>query len=384
MGTAVVWEYGSDRYSTFWTDLYAKVQSVGAYAIFTTAGCPAAIELLLDDGTEGGYNANLSLLVGFVKRFFPGGLEPRLIDAGDGYAPVYNPGFSTVLYDSVAAHKGSPTGIYVGNVTTALQVASDADWLAAGGSSSSDFQFSTYKSDWSGDYSIMDNLLTGHIGYASHTEGTHPANLWDLSRVILGKAGNFQIPVAQQGSRVALVCPESLDSGHCIDGKQALIGKKLQNLGIDVRYWYPNAPTAVAEALLPVAGEDNWTTGQLDASTASPTCTFQYALGCGFENAKSATWKATMIPSTSGGLFTGGKSYGDVWGKMCMVDGGHSFITHMADDFYGYHQIARTNGKHTDIWLNLIAGRTLCEAAWSAFEYSHLALGDPLMKPFPS
>jgi hypothetical protein len=229
----------------------------------------------------------------------------------------------------------------------------------------------------------MDNLLTGLIGYATLQEGTHPATLWDLSRVILGKAGNFQIPASAQGSRVALVCPQNLSGNTTVESKTALIGKKLIDLGLDVRYWYPDSPGAVSEALLPVAGEDNWTTGQLDASTASPTCTYRLAIGAGFANNKEATWNSTMIPSTSGGLFCGGQSYGNLWGKQSMVDAGHSSIIHIQSEEYNFHQSARHQQHLTDIWLNLIAGKTLAEAAWCGLEFTFLSIGDPLCRPFP-
>lgn len=383
MGTNVLWEYTADRYATFWTDLYNKVISVDAYAVFVTAGCPVGIELLEQaTGTENvaGYGINLGLLVGFIKRIVSFGGEPQILSDA-GYYPVHSGG--TVLYDSVASHKAAPTGIYVDNISTALQLAADADYTAAGGLTTTDYQFTTYKSSWNGDFSIMDNLLTGLIGYATLQEGTHPANLWDLSRVILGKSGNFQIPASAQGSRVALVCPENLSGNTTVESKTALIGKKLIDLGLDVRYWYPNAPGAVSEALLPVAGEDNWSIAQLNASTAAPTCTYQLGIGVGFENGKEATWATTMIPSTSGGLFCGGKSYGNLWGKANMVAGSHSSIIHIQTEEYGWHQTARQQQHMNDIWLNLIAGKTLAEAAWCGLEYTFLAIGDPLMRPFP-
>lgn len=376
MGTAVVWPYAAGRLAGFWTDLKAKVDSVGAYAVFTTAGCPVGIRLqTLDELSQA--NVNFSLLVGFVKRIMALGYEPYPLDTTDGFVAGRNDSFS--LASTGASHKTK--GAYDQTaIETALQLGTDADYLAAGGTTGTEYQVTTYKSGWNGDYSIMDNLLTGHIGYYTQEEASHSASLWDLSRVILGKAGNLQTPIANQSSRVAIVCPWSLGS-YCYDSMQALIGKKLVDLGLDVKCWYrSDTPSALAESLLPETA--TWTTGQLDANTASPDYTSYYSIGSGFDNGKHATWNTTMIPQSAGGVFCGGASYGYRWGKQYMVDAGHSYVAHIGSGAYGWHQGATVQGKHVDIWLNLIAGRTLAEAAWCGLENSFLSCGDPLARPF--
>lgn len=382
MGTNVLWEFTSERFGSFWTDLYAKVQSVGAYAVLSTAGCPVGIEVPDQDGVEGinGDGLNFALLIGLVKRIYAAGKEPRLyLSPGIGYYPMVGPSYTDYLIDTGASHK--PNQVQDSAAINALLQLGADPLLTAAGSTTQEYYFTTYRSA-SPNFSTVDNLLTGHIGYYTQSEATHPSDLWDRSRILLGKAGNLQIPASQQSARRVLVCPETLNSSaYCHDSKQALIGKKLQTLGLDVKYWYPGTPSAAAEALLPVASEYNWTTGQLDAGTASPTCTFTLAVGCGFENLKDPTWKSTMIPSTSGGVMCCGKSDGDQWGKTGMVDAGHSYIEHAR--IYNWHQGATQQGKVADIWLNLIAGRTLAEAAWCSLEGTFLAVGDPLCRLFP-
>lgn len=376
MGSAVVWPYAAGRYAGFWTDLKAKVDSVDAYAVFTTAGCPVGLELQTVDELDSGY-VNFSLLVGFVKRIIALGYAPYAGDTTDGFVAVRNSGES--LASTGTNHKTE--GLHDQTaIETALQLGTDADYLAAGGTTGTEYQVTTYKSGWNGDYSIMDNLLTGHIGYYTEEEATHSASLWDLSRVILGKAGNLQIPTASQSSRVALVCPWTLGS-FCHDSTQALIGKKLVDLGLDVKCWYrSDTPSALATSILPETA--TWTTAQLTANTASPDYTSYYSIGSGFDNGQHATWNTTMIPQSAGGVFCGGASYGHRWGKQYMVDAGQSYVAHIGAGAYGWHQSTPQQGKEVDIWLNLIAGRTLAEAAWCGLENTFLAVGDPLARPF--
>lgn len=383
MGTAVEWAYSAGRFAGFWTDLYAKVQAVGAYAVFTTPGCPVGMTLQ-DIGETTTGPANFSLLVGFVKRIYALGHAPYALMDGAVAHPSSDGSFA--LYDSVANHKGNPTVGYDRTaIQAALQVGTDADYVAAGGTNSNDFWFTTYRESWSGDYSTVDNLLTGHIGYFTHSAASHPASLFDLSRPILGKSGNLQ---SDPTGRVALVCPWRIggnDYSH--DSKQALIGKKLVDLGLDVKCWYyTGSPSAVATALLPATA--TWTTGELDAGTATPDYTPQYCIGSGFDNWKCGStlsthdWTTTIHPHTDGGIFSGGASYGDDWGQQFHTTAGHTYIAHMSSYADGYHQVGKTQSKHVDVWLALIAGRTMAEAAWCGLEYSFLACGDPLARPF--
>lgn len=394
MGAGVLWEYTADRFAGFWTDLYNKVQSVGAYAIFTTPGCPVGIEVLTDDGegngaeNPNGNGLNFALLVGFVKRIIANGYEPRIYyDSNTYFRPVGIPSWdaSTLLYDYLATHKGSQTKDATA-IAGLVTLGTDATHQAAGASNIDAFKFTLLRganSNWS----TVDNLLTGHIGYYTQTEGTHPAGLDTLSWPIIGKAGNLQKPASQQSGVSVLCCPQTLtSSNYCHESSQALIGKKLADLGLSVSYWYPSAPGAVAEALLPAAGGMAWTSGNLDANTTTPaSVTYQYLVGCGPSNGTEATWGGATKPmraSTSGGLICCGQSDGYKWGKQGMVDSGHSYIQHIREPAYGYHQGALQQGKLVDIWLNLINGRALCEAAWCGLEYSFLAVGDPLARPF--
>lgn len=389
LGTNVLWEFTASRYAGFWTDLYAKVQAIGAYAIFTTPGCPVGIELPDQDGNEGinGDGVNFSLLVGFVKRIYAGGREPRLVNAGIGFLPMVGPTYTDYLHDpaTVTAHKGAQT-TDASAIAGLVTLGTDSLHQSAGAANIDAFKFTLCRS---GDlnWSAVDNLLTGHIGYYTQAEATHPAGLDTLSWPILGKAGNLQKPAASQSGVKVLCCPVTLtSSNYCHESTQALIGKKLANLGLSVDYWYPTAPGAVAEALLPAASGMAWTSGNLDANTTTPaSVTYQYAVGCGFDNGKEATWGGAAKPmraSTSGGLVSCGQSDGYKWGKQAMVDSGHSYIQHIREPAYGWHQGALQQGKLVDIWLNLINGRALCEAAWCGLEYSFLAVGDPLARPF--
>ena len=386
MGTNVLWEYTADRFAGFWTDLYNKVQSVGAYAVFTTPGCPVGIELLQPNGTEdiNGAGVNFALLVGFVKRIIANGYEPRV--SGSFY-PMKGPNFDEYLFDAASGtnHKGAQTTDATA-IASLVTLGTDATHQAAGATNTDAFKFTLLRganSNWS----TVDNLLTGHIGYYTQDEATHPAGLDTLSWPVLGKAGNLQKPAASQSGVSVLCCPQTLTaSDYCHESSQALIGKKLSDLGLSVSYWYPSAPGAVAEALLPAASGLGWTSGALDANTTTPaSVTYQYAVGCGFANSKSTTWGGAAKPmraSTSGGLVCCGQSDGDEWGKQAMVDSGHSYIQHIRETAYSYHQTARQQGKMVDIWLNLIAGRSLAEAAWCGLEWSFLAVGDPLARPF--
>jgi hypothetical protein len=225
------------------------------------------------------------------------------------------------------------------------------------------------------------------IGYGTFEDSSHQTSttLWDLSRVILGKAGNFQIPASLQSARKVLLNILQIDADWGTAAKQALMGKKLIDLGLDVDYWYAATPTSVAETLLPAAGGLGWTTATLNANTASPEITFQIGLGHGFDNNKETTWGVQdMLPSSSGGLFIGGPSYGNRWAAHCRATGGFCGVTHTATNEGGYHQTAKMVSKQLDAFRVLLSGRTLCEAAWCTLEYSHLATGDPLMRPFPT
>lgn len=386
LGLNVTWAYSPGRLAGFWADLYAKVVAVDAYAVFCTAGCPVKMEFR-DTTDTISVNANFAHIVGLVKRIIAQNAEPLMADTGDGYNPMRGADSLVWFCDLATQHKGSPTtGYDTTAVTTALEVVDDADWLAAGGSTATNHKFTQYKSGWNGDYSIMDNLLTGVIGYYNFEDASHPATptLWDYSRVILGKAGNFQIPAAAQSARKVLVAITELDSTWGTAAKQALMGKKLIDLGLDVDYWHSATPTGVTETLLPAAGGLGWTVATLDANTASPSVTFQIGIGTGFQNNEQSSWGVQdMLPSTDGGLFLGGASNGNRWAAHCRTTGGLCGISHTATNEGGYHQGAKVQSKYLDAFLALLAGRTLCEAAWCTLEYSHLATGDPLMRPFP-
>lgn len=386
MGTNVLWEYTADRFAGFWTDLYNLVQSVGAYAIFTTPGCPVGIELLQPNGTEdiNGAGVNTSHLVGFVKRIIANGYEPRV--SGSFY-PMKGPNFDEYLFDSASGtnHKGAQVtdATAIANLVT---LGTDATHQAAGASNIDAFKFTLLRGA-SSNWSTVDNLLTGHIGYYTQAEASHPASLDTLSWPIIGKAGNLQKPASQQSGVSVLCCPQTLTgSNYCHESSQALIGKKLSDLGLSVSYWYPSAPGAVADALLPASGGMAWTSADLTANTTTPaSVTYQYLVGCGPSNGTEATWGGATKPmraSTSGGLICCGQSDGYKWGKQGMVDSGHSYIQHIREPAYGYHQGPTQQGKMVDIWLNLLNGRALCEAAWCGLEYSFLAVGDPLARPF--
>jgi hypothetical protein len=384
LGSSVTWAYSAGRLAGFWADLYAKVVAVDAYAVFVTAGCPVKMEFR-DTTDTSSVNANFAHMVGLVKRIIAQNAEPLMLSAGDGYYPMRAADTLYSFCDSVASHKGSPaTGYDVTAVTTALEVVDDSDWIAAGGGTETSDKFTQFKSSWSGDYSIMDNLLTGVIGYCTHEDASHAATttLWDNSRTLLGKAGNFQIPASLQSARKVLVAVTSLDNDWGTIHKQSLMGKKLIDLGLDVDYWHSATPTGIAEDLLPAAGGLGWTNATLDAGTATPTVTFQIGLGTGFQNGKQSTWAGDMTGSTSGGLFLGGASYGSRWAASLRA-AGFSAISHTGTNEGGFHQTAKVQSKYLDAFLALLAGRTLCEAAWCTLEYTHIATGDPLMRPFP-
>lgn len=384
LGSSVTWAYSYDRLAGFWADLHAKVVAVNAYAVFCTAGCPVKMEFL-DVSESTYYNANFAHMVGFVKRIIAQNAEPLMADTGDGYYPMRAADIIFSFADSVTTHKGSPTtGYDVTAVTTALEVVDDSNWIAAGGSTATANRFTQYKASFDGDFSIMDNLLTGVIGYYTHEDASHAATptLWDNSRILLGKAGNFQIPASLQSARKVLVAVTSLDNDWGTIHKQSLMGKKLIDLGLDVDYWHSATPTGIAEDLLPAAGGLGWTNATLDAGTATPTVTFQIGLGTGFQNGKQSTWAGDMTGSTSGGLFLGGASYGNRWAAS-LRSAGFSAISHMGTNEGGFHQTAKLQSKYLDAFRVLLSGRTLCEAAWCTLEYTHLATGDPLMRPFP-
>lgn len=385
MGSDVVWAYDSGRYAGFWTDLLAHVTSIGAYAIFSTAGCPTGIYLrnIADDGNV---PVNFALLLGVVKRFMAYGYEPKgVLSSGDAYPADLS---SISFYDSVANHKGEQTQWDSALIASALETALDSEHTDAGGLTGSEYQFTSYRTGWSGNFAAMGNLLTGHIGYYSSNDASHSASLWDLSRVILGKAGNLQRPLSAQTSVVALVCPQWIGGTspgtYSAESKQALVGKRMVDAGLDVKHWYVNSTTAAANALLPTSGEYPWTVGELDSNTTATDCTYTYAVGCGFANGSHDTWDESMIPSDNGGIFCGGQSYGNRWGKHVQRLKGFSYVAHMGTDEYNDHQGEKQQSKICDIWLALLAGKTLAESAWLSREFSFLAVGDPLMRPFPS
>jgi hypothetical protein len=393
MGSSVRWAYtagdhNTGRYTNFWVALNAHRLAIGAHAILSTAGCPVGIDLL-NYAADDSVTVNFALLLGITPRIISMGREPfGHTYAGDS-APFLND--LQCLYATFSAHKGTQTLYDSTAIPLALDCALDSEHTSAGGGETGEYKFTTYKAAWNGDYSIMTNLLTGHVGYYTAAEASHPATLWDLSRVILGKTGNLQKPLAQQTSVVALACIAWIgaNNGHGHTSKQALVAKRMQDAGLDLRYWYGSDQTvsvpSPTNTLLPVAGADyTWTLAELNAVPPVVTdCTYTYGFGLGFNNNMETNWEDTLVPSPStGGIVSVGASYGNLWGKRNMVSAQFSYIQHMGVAEYNFHQGEREQSKVCDIWLNLLAGRTMTEAAWCSIEGTFLAVGDPLARPF--
>jgi|CXWL01.1.fsa_nt_gi hypothetical protein len=420
------WAYSATRYEDFYAPLAAHMESVGATAVFCAAGCPITTSVV-DHTTEvnipGTSKLSFPLMCSMAKRIAAMGYEPRCYISADTLQPtmkfggallpdVWDPAYQRTIsqYDYVSVSnpefKDSP---YTTRYNDIIEAYVDADYEAAitaigGNYSAESRRFVRYKSA-DIDFSILDNLPCGWVGWwdgletdARDAAGTYSTNIWDRSRIILGKSSNAEGRVATVKDRKVLVSILGAEgnpstSMYFMASKWALIVKKLIDLGFtDVDYWYVNKDVepAMYEQLAPVAAgkqevlNGGWTTALLDLGLLLDTrVDYSYGFGFGFGNSMETTWAPNMTAISPHALFIGGASSNDKWAaKLQTTDLGHSAIVQPYIDTGGRHATTITIRYEVDMVIALLSGITLAEAAFLGPEFYVFPIGNPLCRPF--
>jgi len=417
LGTAVLRPYAPDLLGTIFKPIADKVDAIGGQSILCAAGCPMGIRVRGDGEDVVGDPRCFPLLVGFSRRIVADGNEPYSTPVGGERAASCALG-SLDIYGNQTAPLSFPDRIakyapinYVlemlvppatmaryDEAATMAMIRADLDHVLDGALAShvpedwiDVYSVSRYRSAWR-DFARLHNLPVGVIGYPSDAaDGVHPGDLYDRSVAILEKSIANEGRLEQQLSSAVLVMLSGL--GTYPTTREAWVVKVMKDLGFsNVTYWYDDAfqGNAYSNALAPPAqginstGIGDWNLANLDGTTTNPaSVTYKFGFGAGFINNKETAWGGKVVASAAGGFFTGGASYGYLWGKKAMVDSGFSAVWHPGADMYNFHQGAHHQGKTLDVQLGLIRdGLTLTEAAFLGNEMSMLAVGNPLMRPF--
>lgn len=429
MGTGWRWAYSPSRYQDVFVRLHERLGIIGATGVLLCEGSPNRMDLPLEldpsDVTSNGVDTARMLAI--TRRIVAANSlvaygEPRLqSNAATDRRPNYQyprTGPWTISHSGKLAITGYWTrrggGAYMapdhemreydGYIDVGLDATMEAARGTFSGVAAGEREVARFTATFDGDFSRFHMLPYGRIGLPKLTaDDTFDADLFAKSKAIIDRGAAFERRRSSvKDSRILFPFAAVGWSTSAYNvGKQALCYRKALDAGFtNLAYWYDDDVQSwdqTALTLAPVAdglnATDNWTRANLDAGMATGHV-FDVAVGGGLKNgdtgavtpSRATAWcTATngFVPAATGAIIMGGASYTYQWvQRLAELDRLVAAVCSPYSNGGGHHITAQEAQTPTDVFLALLEGRSLMEAAALCTEDAHYPMGNPLVRPF--